>query len=579
VNAAQGIPGRPLRGTDPRTLGRYRLLGRLGEGGMGVVYLAEAPDGRPVAVKVIRADLSDDPTFRRRFRSEVDRARQVPPFCTAEVLDADPDHDPPYLVVEYVDGPDLATVIEERGPLRPANLHGLAIGVATALTAIHGAGVIHRDLKPSNVLLALGSPKVIDFGIARPVHDASGVTTANQVIGTVAYMSPERLGPAGSPVTPAADIFAWGAVVAYAGTGRTPFSSGNIDVVAARILIQPPELSGLDPTLRGLVEAALAKDPLARPTARALLDQLLAGGPRGGVDLAAAFARQPELAVAAEGAVGIPARSPIARTVRVDPVRRPAARGNRVAVLALALLLVLGTLVGVGLATGRIRLSPAAGAPPNTATTSAAATSGLAQLPVSPSAAPSVAVPSGYVPALHDALTAPGYWQPFADTPNAVSCAFDSRGLVVTKTSAGTYRCPGPRDTYGDFVFSVDVALANERSCAGVWFRFTGTNGGYAARVCPDRYELVTHSGTTITTLRTARFATPVPAGTAIRVGIAVQGQAIRLYRDGQELIELSDGTFAQGRVIIGVFEDTLPPPVPPFTVTYHDLRIWAPGA
>jgi serine/threonine protein kinase len=132
---------------------------------MGTVYLAHTPDGVPVAVKVVRSDLAHDEEFRRRFRSEVSRARQVPPFCTAEVLDADPDHERPYLVVEYVDGPSLATVVKERGPLSQANLHGLAIGVATALTAIHGAGVIHRDLKPNNVLLAAGSPKVIDFGI------------------------------------------------------------------------------------------------------------------------------------------------------------------------------------------------------------------------------------------------------------------------------------------------------------------------------------------------------------------------------------------------------------------------------
>ncbi|HEX2356571.1 MAG TPA: serine/threonine-protein kinase, partial [Micromonosporaceae bacterium] len=185
----------PLRGSDPRQLGRYRLLRRLGEGGMGVVYLAAAPDGPLVAVKAIRGDVADDPEFRRRFRSEVARARQVPPFCTAEVLDADPDHDPPYLVVEYVDGPSLADAIRERGRFTSANLHGLAIGVATALTAIHGAGVIHRDLKPSNVLLAPGSPKVIDFGIARAMRGSAGHTRTDQVMGTVGYMAPERFGP------------------------------------------------------------------------------------------------------------------------------------------------------------------------------------------------------------------------------------------------------------------------------------------------------------------------------------------------------------------------------------------------
>src|SRR5882724_13556047 len=210
-NGMAGRQAAPLLPRDPRTLGEYELVGRLGEGGMGTVYLGRTRSGVLVAVKVVRADLAPGDEFRRRFRSEVARARQVPPFCTAEVLDADPDHEQPYLVVEYVDGPTLAHVVEERGPLTAANLHSVAIGVATALTAIHGAGVIHRDLKPRNVLLAPGSPKVIDFGIARAMGATSGNTHAGQMLGTVAYMAPERFGPeADAPLTPAADVFAWG---------------------------------------------------------------------------------------------------------------------------------------------------------------------------------------------------------------------------------------------------------------------------------------------------------------------------------------------------------------------------------
>ncbi|MDG4833454.1 serine/threonine-protein kinase [Solwaraspora sp. WMMD1047] len=274
----------PLRPGDPPRLGRYELVGRLGEGGMGNVFLARDPQGRQVAIKVVRPDLSHDDEFRGRFRSEVNRARQVPPFCTAEVLDAEPDHDPPFLVVEYVDGPSLAEVVRRQGPLSPAGLHSMAVGIATALTAIHGAGVIHRDLKPGNVLFALGGVKVIDFGIARAFEATSQHTRTDQVVGTVSYMAPERFDAESShTVGPAADIFAWGAVVGYAATGRTPFAADSPPATAMRILTQPPDLTGLTGPLRGLVERALAKEPGDRPTARELLDELLtaAGQPAG----------------------------------------------------------------------------------------------------------------------------------------------------------------------------------------------------------------------------------------------------------------------------------------------------------
>ncbi|AVT33229.1 serine/threonine protein kinase [Plantactinospora sp. BC1] len=308
----------PLRPTDPRQLGPCELVGRLGEGGMGTVYLARLADARTVAVKVIRPDLAHDAEFRRRFRGEVKRARQVPPFCTAEVLDADPDHDPPYLIVEYVDGPSLSTVVADRGPLTPGNLYGLAIGMATALTAIHGAGVIHRDLKPSNVLLPPGSPKVIDFGIARAMHGTAAGTRTDQVIGTVAYMAPERFEPATKGVlTPAADVFAWGAVVAYAGTGRTPFAAETPAATAVRIMTEEPDLDGLTGPLRELVELALAKEPHRRPNTRDLLDRLLAGGPGRTGQVAETLVRQPDLLAAAEQAQAVTDQRPLAETALV----------------------------------------------------------------------------------------------------------------------------------------------------------------------------------------------------------------------------------------------------------------------
>ncbi|WP_344131264.1 serine/threonine-protein kinase, partial [Luedemannella flava] len=292
---------RPLRRGDPEQLGAYRIVGRLGEGGMGTVFLAENTDSQRVALKVIRPEIADDDDFRLRFQKEVDRARQVPPFCTAEVLDADTAHDPPYLVVEYVDGPTLTNVVQERGPLSPANQHGLAVGMAVALTAIHGAGVIHRDLKPSNVLLAPGSPKVIDFGIARAVVGHDPQTRTDQMMGTVGYMAPERLEPGNKPLTPAADIFAWGAVVAFAATGRTPFGNDVPAAVAMKIVSGEPDLDGLTGPLRELVEQALAKDPAKRPTARQLVDRLLSGpgAESAATDRPAAFVEPPEVIAAA----------------------------------------------------------------------------------------------------------------------------------------------------------------------------------------------------------------------------------------------------------------------------------------
>ncbi|MDY7085254.1 MAG: protein kinase [Actinomycetota bacterium] len=269
----------PLRPADPRRLGQYRLEARLGQGGMGTVYLGRGRDGRAVAIKAVKSEFAYDAEFRARFRSEVNRAREVPPFCTAEVLDADADHEIPYLVTEYVDGPSLAEVVADQGPLTGGNLHSVAIGVATALAAIHGAGVIHRDLKPRNVLFALGHPKVIDFGIARAFEATSHHTATDQMVGTVAYMAPERFDTATDRVAgPAADVFAWGVIVTYAGTGRTPFAADSPVATAAGILTQPPDLGDLPTPLRDLVAAALEKDPSRRPTAAQLIDALVAYG-------------------------------------------------------------------------------------------------------------------------------------------------------------------------------------------------------------------------------------------------------------------------------------------------------------
>ncbi|RKS77175.1 serine/threonine protein kinase [Actinomadura pelletieri DSM 43383] len=263
----------PLEQDEPRVLGPYRLLGRLGRGGMGTVYLGAEPDGRRVAVKVINRDLAGEAAFLARFRREVTAARRVHRFCTAPVLDAGLDQDPPYIVTEYIDGPSLESAVHAKGPLPGSDLEGVAVGVATALAAIHGAGIVHRDLKPANVLLSSTGPRVIDFGIARALDNPNGPTRTGQFVGTPAYIAPEVL--RGEPVEQASDVFSWGCVVVYAGTGHPPFQGKTVAETFHRIGNDEPDLDGLDPRLRDIVAAALGKDPRKRPTARQILTRLV----------------------------------------------------------------------------------------------------------------------------------------------------------------------------------------------------------------------------------------------------------------------------------------------------------------
>ncbi|WP_067477841.1 serine/threonine-protein kinase [Actinomadura hibisca] len=262
-----------LRPEDPRELGPYRLLSRLGRGGMGTVFLARDSGGRQVAVKVINRELAGEAAFRDRFEREVTAARQVRRFCTAPVLDAELENEPLYVVTEYIEGPSLERAVAERGPLPGSDLEGLAVGVATALAAIHGAGIVHRDLKPANVLLSATGPRVIDFGIARALDAAEGPTRTGQLVGTPNYLPPELL--RGEPITPASDVFSWGCVVGYAGTGRAPFAGNTVPEIFYRVAHEPPKLDDLDPSLRALVGAALDKDPRNRPSVQELLARLV----------------------------------------------------------------------------------------------------------------------------------------------------------------------------------------------------------------------------------------------------------------------------------------------------------------
>jgi serine/threonine protein kinase len=265
----------PLEPGDPRSLGQYEVVGRLGAGGQGAVFLGRAPGGENVAIKLLHAQMANDPAARARFTREVAAAQKVEPFCTARVLEADVHGDQPYVVSEFIDGPSLHDVVVHTGPRNAAELERLAIGTVTALAAIHEAGIVHRDFKPNNVMLAADGPRVVDFGIARTVNSQeSAVTATGMVVGTPGYLAPEQL--TGAPLTPAVDIFAWGATMVFAGTGQSPFEADTLPVIINRILNEEPDLSALPSgPLRELIGRCLSKDAGLRPPAAQLLLNLL----------------------------------------------------------------------------------------------------------------------------------------------------------------------------------------------------------------------------------------------------------------------------------------------------------------
>jgi len=378
----------PLGAQDPPWIGDYRLIGRLGEGGMGRVFLARSDRGRTVAVKLVRAELAGEEEFRARFRREVRAAQQVAGEWTAPVLDADTEARTPWLATGYIAGPSLQQVVGRGGPLPERTVRILAAGLARALESIHAAGIVHRDLKPSNVLLTIDGPRVIDFGIARALEAVSGngVTHTGAAIGSPGFMSPEQV--RGTPLTPACDVFSLGSVLAYAATGRQPFGTPDsiAHAVMFRVAQEEPDLSGVPEGLRELIVGALAKDPAQRPTPAQLVAQAEGGAGPGADDepwlpgaLTARLGRHAVELLAAEhpgdrdrahgeggaaGDTGPPAPltavvpPPAARTRRGDaasatgPARRPSRR--RGAALATAAALVLA---GAGASTAYTLMS------------------------------------------------------------------------------------------------------------------------------------------------------------------------------------------------------------------------------
>lgn len=289
----------PLEPDDPRTIGTYRLLRRLGVGGMGRVYLARSPSGRTVAVKVIHPHHATDEQFRARFRREVAYAQRVNPTgnalrtgdgktsagrtdggaeWTAPVLDADPDANLPWVATGYVAGPSLEQAVAEHGPLPETGARVLGAGLAEALLHVHGLGLVHRDVKPSNVLLTLDGPRLIDFGIARATDGGASLTSSGVSIGSPGYMSPEQV--LGKGVGAASDVFSLGAVLAYAATGTAPFPGDSAATLLYRVVHEAPELDGLSGELRELAAACLDKEPERRPKPAHVAERL--AGAHGG---------------------------------------------------------------------------------------------------------------------------------------------------------------------------------------------------------------------------------------------------------------------------------------------------------
>ncbi|NEB84589.1 serine/threonine protein kinase, partial [Streptomyces anulatus] len=254
----------PLRSTDPARIAGYRVLGRLGAGGMGVVLLGRSPGGALVAIKLIRAEYADDSAFRARFRREVAIARQVRNRWAVPVVDADTEAPAPWLATEFVPGPALSEAVGGGGPLPERGVRALGSMLAEALEAVHAAGLVHRDVKPGNVLLGLDGPRLIDFGIARALDDTV-LTATDVIVGSPGFLSPEQA--QGRRIGPASDVFSLGCVLVYAATGGRPFGSGPVEAMLFRTVHDTADLSALPPGLVPVVEACLSKDPEDRPAA------------------------------------------------------------------------------------------------------------------------------------------------------------------------------------------------------------------------------------------------------------------------------------------------------------------------
>ncbi|MEV7320460.1 serine/threonine-protein kinase [Streptomyces sp. NPDC093970] len=347
----------PLSTGDPESIGGYTLLGRLGAGGMGVVYLGVSASGRQVAVKLVRGAYAQEEEFRTRFRQEIAAARRVSGAFTAPVVDADPDAERPWMATLYVPGANLAEVVERDGPLGGRELRALGLGLTEALRDIHRAGLVHRDLKPRNVLMTEDGPRVIDFGISR-ADDNQSLTTTGRMIGTPPFMSPEQLA-APRDVTPASDVFSLGSLLVFAAAGTGPFDADSPYITGYQVVHGTPDLDGVPEAFLGIVERCLDKDPVARP---GLTDihRMLRDLPESGADESPGPRRRPAdrgTATAATGAAG-PTRGGTSTSTSASTSTGTGTGTGRRSRNRLLLAALAGVLVVAGLGAGVALLGP-----------------------------------------------------------------------------------------------------------------------------------------------------------------------------------------------------------------------------